>query len=166
MSDTNWYPDERWVDAHSVTCAICGALADERETFNLYEQENSRLEGEAHRDCWESHECLADGRFAPARDTDREADIDPDAGSIELPIVCKVCGTPLQARYSVTAVADPDEHTFHALPSIQLETHTQTLHGVVQRLANTQQIDPEEVGFLHDNIRALRDRLKQHVSTE
>jgi hypothetical protein len=23
----------RWIDAHSVTCAICGGLADERETI-------------------------------------------------------------------------------------------------------------------------------------
>jgi hypothetical protein len=34
----------RWIDAHSVTCAICGGLADERETvawseFNLDELE-------------------------------------------------------------------------------------------------------------------------------
>lgn len=159
-------PDERWIDAHSVTCAICGALADERETVNLYEQENSLLEGEAHQDCWDSHECLAGGRFVPAPDTDTETDIDPDAGTIELPLVCKVCGKPLQARYSLTAVADPDEHTFHALPSIQLETHTQTLHGVVQRLANTHRIDPEEAGYLHDDIRALRNRLEHHISTK
>jgi hypothetical protein len=159
-------PDERWIDAHSVTCAICGALADERETINLCKQENSLLEGEAHQDCWDSHECLAGGRFVPAPDTDTEAEIDPDAGTIELSLICKVCGKPLHARYSLTAVADPDEHTFHAFPSIQLETHTQTLHGVVQRLANTHQINLEEAGSLHDNIRALRDRFEQQIDSE
>jgi hypothetical protein len=157
--DNNAHSNECWIDTHSVICAICGALADECETINLYEKENSRLEGEAHQDCWDSHECLAGGRFVPASDTDTEAAIDPNAGTIELPLICKVCGKPLQARYSLTAVAGPNEHTFHALPSIQLETHTQTLHGVVQRLANTHRIDPEEAGYLHDDIRTLRNRL-------
>lgn len=79
-------PSERWIDAHSVTCAICGALADERETLTLYlyEQEQSRLEGEAHLDCWDDHECLEDGLFAPDPDPGVEADIDPAAETISL----------------------------------------------------------------------------------
>lgn len=28
-----------WVDRHSVTCAICGELADERETVSLWEDD-------------------------------------------------------------------------------------------------------------------------------
>jgi hypothetical protein len=46
---------ERWIDAHSVTCAICGALADERETIKLYDQD-TQLEGEAHPDCWNKYD--------------------------------------------------------------------------------------------------------------
>jgi hypothetical protein len=45
---------ERWIDAHSATCAFCGALADERETINLYDQD-TEIEGEAHPDCWNDH---------------------------------------------------------------------------------------------------------------
>ena len=48
-------PTERWVDVHSVTCALCGGLADERETINLYEKDTD-LEGEAHKSCWEDHQ--------------------------------------------------------------------------------------------------------------
>lgn len=54
MND-QYLPDERWVDVHSVTCAICGYLADERETIKLYDQD-TELEGEAHRDCWDEHD--------------------------------------------------------------------------------------------------------------
>ena len=36
--------EERWIDAHSVTCHYCGELADERETVRL-------IEGEAHLSC-------------------------------------------------------------------------------------------------------------------
>jgi hypothetical protein len=45
---------ERWIDVHSVTCAFCGGLADERETINLYEYD-TEIEGEAHTDCWDKH---------------------------------------------------------------------------------------------------------------
>jgi hypothetical protein len=45
---------DRWIDAHSVTCALCGGLADERETIKLYDQD-TELEGEAHPDCWDDH---------------------------------------------------------------------------------------------------------------
>jgi hypothetical protein len=34
----------RWVDAHSVTCAICGGLADERETIGWSEFDLDDLE--------------------------------------------------------------------------------------------------------------------------
>lgn len=52
-TDADLNHSERWIDAHSVTCALCGYLADERETINLYEQDID-LEGEAHQDCWEN----------------------------------------------------------------------------------------------------------------
>lgn len=48
-------PTERWVDVHSVTCALCDGLADERETIKLYEKA-TELEGEAHEFCWENHQ--------------------------------------------------------------------------------------------------------------
>lgn len=54
MND-QYLPDERWVDVHSVTCTICGYLADERETIKLYDQDTG-LEGEAHRNCWDEHD--------------------------------------------------------------------------------------------------------------
>lgn len=40
--------------AHSVTCTICGTLADEREAITLDDQD-TQLEGEAHAGCWEDH---------------------------------------------------------------------------------------------------------------
>jgi hypothetical protein len=46
---------EQWIDAHSVMCALCGALTDEREAINLYEQDTG-IEGEAHADCWDEHD--------------------------------------------------------------------------------------------------------------
>ena len=46
-------PSEQWIDIHSVTCALCGDLADERETIKLYEQDTDH-EGEAHQNCWEN----------------------------------------------------------------------------------------------------------------
>lgn len=58
---------EHWIDTHSVTCALCGTLADERETISLSSEELEERaaqpgsdidptawpEGEAHEDCWE-----------------------------------------------------------------------------------------------------------------
>lgn len=54
-ADADIDTSERWIDAHSVTCAFCGALADERETINLYDQD-TEIEGEAHPDCWDEHD--------------------------------------------------------------------------------------------------------------
>lgn len=159
-------PSERWIDAHSVTCAICGALADERETLNLYDREQSRLEGEAHLDCWEDHECLEDGLFAPDPNPDVEADIDPAAETISLPVVCKVCGRSLRLCYDFATVYDPQSDTFHLLSSTQIETHTQHLRGIVQKLVNADKVDPEEAQYLRDDITALRDRLAHHASDE
>lgn len=50
------------IDRHSVTCPFCGGLADERETVDLYEQDETEREGEAHRECWQefqNHSCAA-----------------------------------------------------------------------------------------------------------
>lgn len=33
--DDERIPDAEWVDRHSVTCAICGGLADERRTAHI-----------------------------------------------------------------------------------------------------------------------------------
>ena len=58
----------RWVEAHSVTCALCGELADERETVSLWNDESSPLfhddnvdleeypNGEAHKSCWQNRD--------------------------------------------------------------------------------------------------------------
>lgn len=56
----------RWVDAHSVTCALCGDLADERETIGLWVEDyvdpelratiNGYPDGEAHQSCFEAAE--------------------------------------------------------------------------------------------------------------
>ena len=54
-ADDELGPTEHWVDVHSVTCALCGGLADERETIDLYENDTD-LEGEAHKSCWEDHQ--------------------------------------------------------------------------------------------------------------
>ena len=43
--------DDRWIDAHSITCALCGGYADERETVSLWERE-SYPNGEAHSKCF------------------------------------------------------------------------------------------------------------------
>lgn len=41
-----------WVDTHSVTCPLCGDLADERETISLWN--DPRLpDGEAHKSCYD-----------------------------------------------------------------------------------------------------------------
>lgn len=42
----------RWIDVHSVTCAICGQLADERETVDLWDKDDYP-NGEAHLSCFE-----------------------------------------------------------------------------------------------------------------
>lgn len=36
MSESNTTPE--WIDRHSVTCLLCGGLADERRTVNVREQ--------------------------------------------------------------------------------------------------------------------------------
>lgn len=51
-----------WVDRHSVTCALCGGLADERETISLWEDDRhdptmrkrvaAMPDGEAHTECF------------------------------------------------------------------------------------------------------------------
>lgn len=58
----------RWVDVHSVTCALCGQLADERQTRSLWDDETTPSpesgsldyseypEGEAHPSCVEQAE--------------------------------------------------------------------------------------------------------------
>lgn len=55
----------RWVDAHSVTCALCGELADERETISLWDDDHGPAsetdwsdypDGEAHPSCFEDAE--------------------------------------------------------------------------------------------------------------
>lgn len=54
-----------WVDSHSVTCALCGDLADERETISLWADDYdgstplhkyipSMPDGEAHPSCFEN----------------------------------------------------------------------------------------------------------------
>jgi hypothetical protein len=45
-------PDARWIDAHSVTCALCGGYADERESVKLRDRDGYP-EGEAHATCFE-----------------------------------------------------------------------------------------------------------------
>lgn len=56
----------RWADAHSVTCALCGDFADERETVSLWPEDYTDPEmratidgypnGEAHQNCFEAAE--------------------------------------------------------------------------------------------------------------
>lgn len=43
-------PDARWIDAHSVTCALCGGYADETQTIDLWPHEEYPY-GEAHHGC-------------------------------------------------------------------------------------------------------------------
>jgi len=44
-------PDEKWIDTHSVTCALCGGYADERESESLWEKDDFP-NGEAHSKCY------------------------------------------------------------------------------------------------------------------
>ena len=161
MADAN-PNDDRWIDVHSVTCAICGELADERETKDLYEDEDTRLEGEAHWDCWRDHDCLEGGWLIHDPDTDVEADIDPQSETISLPVVCKVCGYSYRMCYDFTALYDPEADIFEKL--IQLEGHTQGLRNFVKELVNDGEIDPEEAQYLRDDVTALHDRLEHHRS--
>jgi Fe-S oxidoreductase len=116
MND-QYVPDERWVDAHSVTCAICGALADERGTINLYEQENSRLEGEAHQDCWVEHMCVEDNRFAPTLDATSKIKMKAGGEVVLIPVVCKVCGQTAHTRHQINGVTFPNENIFYPSPT-------------------------------------------------
>ena len=45
-------PDASWIDAHSVTCALCGGYADETQTTDLWRCEKYP-NGEAHRGCYQ-----------------------------------------------------------------------------------------------------------------
>lgn len=54
-----------WIDRHSVTCALCGEPADERETISLWETDyDGRMrervsdlpDGEAHKSCFDAQE--------------------------------------------------------------------------------------------------------------
>lgn len=157
--------DDSWIDGHSVTCAICGALAADRETIDLSDQQEARLKGEAHLDCWNDHECFQDALFAPDRDPETKADINPTAETISLPVVCKVCGRSLRLCYDFAAVYDPDADTFHS-PTTKVETHTTRLRALVQQLVNADQIDPEEAQYLRDDITVLHDRLEQYTPME
>jgi len=156
--------DDRWIDAHSVTCAICGDLADERETKNLYEDDDTHLEGEAHWDCWETHDCLEGGWLIRDPNPDVEADIDPQSETVSLPVVCKVCGKAYRICYDFAALYDPEADTFEV--PMQIDDHIQGLHSTVNSLVNNGQIDPEEAQYLRDNIIAIKDRLEQHRSRE
>lgn len=156
--------DDRWIDAHSVTCAICGDLADERETKDLYEAEDTRLEGEAHWDCWETHDCLEGGWLIRDPDPDVEADIDPQSETVSLPVVCKVCGKAYRMCYDFAALYNPETDIFEGL--MQVNGHIQSLRNTVNELVNYDQIDPEEAQYLRDDITALNDRLEHHRSPE
>ncbi|WP_049987745.1 MULTISPECIES: hypothetical protein [Haloferacaceae] len=156
--------DDRWIDAHSVTCAICGYLADERETKNLYKDDDIHLEGEAHWDCWETHDCLEGGWLIRDPGLDVEADIDPQSETVSLPAVCKVCGKVYRMCYDFAALYDPEADTFEV--PVQIDDNIQGLLNTVNRLANNGQIDPEEAQYLRDNIIAIKDRLGQHRSRE
>jgi len=155
--------DADWIDTHSVTCAICGGLADERETKNLYEDDDTHLEGEAHWECWENHNCLEDGRFIRDSDPDVEADIDPQAETVSLPVVCKVCGDAYRMCYDLAALYDPEADEFETISGPS--DHIQSLHRTVNQLANTSQIDPEEAQYLRDDLTALTDRLHEAGAT-
>jgi hypothetical protein len=43
-------PSDRWIDAHSVTCALCGGYADETRSVDLWDREEYP-DGEAHVMC-------------------------------------------------------------------------------------------------------------------
>jgi hypothetical protein len=45
-------PNERWIDAHSVTCPLCGGYADETQTIDLWRREEYP-DGEAHPGCYQ-----------------------------------------------------------------------------------------------------------------
>lgn len=60
---------DRWIDVHSVTCAICGDLADERETLPL--------------DPWAMYEASPEsfeavGRALAARELHGEGEVHPE----------------------------------------------------------------------------------------
>lgn len=44
---------EDWIDRHSVTCALCGGLADERETQSLWPDDYDEIEPGAPADLYE-----------------------------------------------------------------------------------------------------------------
>lgn len=45
-------PDDHWIDAHSVTCPLCGGYADERETIDLWSKDKYP-NGETHQNCYQ-----------------------------------------------------------------------------------------------------------------
>jgi len=115
MSTPEPDPDEIWKATHSVTCVICGYVADDREAKNLSEDDDTHLDGEAHWECWENHDCLEDGRFIRDPDPDVDADIDPQAETVSLPVVCKVCGKASRMCYDLAALYDPEADEFETI---------------------------------------------------
>ena len=45
-------PTDRWIDAHSVTCVLCGGYADETQTTDLWRRD-AYPDGEAHPGCYQ-----------------------------------------------------------------------------------------------------------------
>jgi len=65
-------PDREVDPDRSVTCALCGELADERRTANLYERDGMP-DGEAHQECVEHHEAESHVVRSPYRPLTRDA---------------------------------------------------------------------------------------------
>ncbi|ELY58501.1 hypothetical protein [Natronococcus jeotgali] len=96
--------DNPVVDQHSVTCPFCGGLADERETIDLYEQDEIKREGEAHRECWQEFQ---DHRCAANFDSDYDrASIVLRDGYITVEGECGVCNRELEEHYDYRCLVD------------------------------------------------------------